>query len=704
MKSLPQSSPYNRRLKYLALSFGLAFPLLAQTTTPNKAEETVVLPAFVVNDTRNTGYAAREALSGNKTRQALANLAGAYSVVTNDLLKDMGYKQSIPSQVKFVVPGVTPFVAGDQYMVRGRRSGGGTDDGQNSSIFFADSIGIDSIEIAKGPQAVLYGQAAGIFGNVMRISKKPLPKSQGRYEFIYGSYDHRRVTLDLTGPLTNGFSYRFVGAKQNSGHFLKNYLDNRKVGIGTLQWRNSKTTVRFLYEYQDLRQRTDENTVGTSGLVFNVDRRGGQREGYAPNWGHYNDVGNMARINIIHQFSPDWQSRISLSRVTTFRDYVYLLGPKEDRNSSGVGLNTMTQDYFNYYEYYVARAFIFDNLGKFKIGKIPTQSNFGFSQTKFTPLNATRNYISNYFRSVMDSPDYSKLLQPRTSEGATGSIYGSVTTATSTYLLQTVDAIPDKLILSAGAAYNKSVVVNPNTNITTTNQGAWVKRYGAVFKPLKNISVYYGYATMFSPSSVTTLDVNGNPMPVITGIGSEIGVKASLMDGRVTAVLDYYKLSRTNISIFTGKTNSRGLGYYELVGDEDSKGWEAELHMKLTNNWQIAAVAWKGDSLDRFGKQFFNSLKESAGFYTSYKFTESSLGGLTIGGGSYGQGRRYVLPAAAAGYVQHNLFARYNFAGFDLQVNIENLTNVDYVSGVWSQYDISAGAPRTFVWQLSRDF
>lgn len=703
MKSLPQSSPLNRRLKYLALSFGIAFPLLAQTTASNKAEEkdkeVIVLPAFVVNDTKDTGYNAREALSGNKTRQALANLAGAYSVVTNDLLKDMGFKQSMPQAVKFVVPGITPFVHGDQFMVRGRRSGGGTDDGQNSVIFFADSIGIDSIEIAKGPQAVLYGQAAGIFGNVMRISKKPLPESQGRYELAYGSWDFRRATLDLTGPLTNGFSYRFVGAKQNSGNWLKNYLDNRKVGIGTIQWKNEKTTIRLLYEYQDNKQRTDINEFGTQGLVFNVDRRAGRREGYAPAWGHYQDVGNMARLNISHQFNADWQSRLSISRVTTFRDYIYLLGPAQD-----FAKNTFTQDYFNYYEYYVASAINFDNIGKFTIGKIPTQSNFGSSQTKFTPLNVTRNYITKYFTGVLDAPDYSKLLQPRTSEGATGNNYGSVTTATSTYLLQTVDAIPDKLILSAGGAYNKSVVVNPNTKATTTNQGAWVKRVGAVFKPVKNISVYYGYATMFSPSSVTTLDVNGNPLPVITGVGSEIGIKASLLNGRVTAVLDYYSLARTNISVFTGKVNSRGLGYYELVGDENSKGWEAEIHTQLTKNWQLVGVAWKGNSLDRFGAQFFNSLKTSAAFYTSYKFTDGSLKGLTVGGGTYAQGRRYFLPAAAAGYVQHNVFAAYKLAGYTFQVNIENLTNVDYVAGAWSQNTVSGGAPRTFVWQLSRDF
>ena len=202
---------------------------------------------------------------------------------------------------------------------------------------------------------------------------------------------------------------------------------------------------------------------------------------------------------------------------------------------------------------------------------------------------------------------------------------------------------------------------------------------------------------MFNPSSVTTLDINGNPMPVITGIGNEIGIKTSFLDKRLSVSLDYYELQRTNISVFTGKINDRGLGYYELVGDEESKGWEFEVHAQVTKNWELVGVAWKGDSLDRTGAQFFNSLKESAGFFTHYTFEKgSSLSGFSVGGGSYAQGRRYFGANAAAGFFTHTAFMAYQYKQFIFRLNIDNITDEHYVSGAWSQGQVSGSTPRSY--------
>lgn len=685
-----------------ALTAATALAQTAPTTTTaeqKKESDITNLPAFEVNTTQDTGYFAREALSGNKTRQALENLAGAYSVVTRDLLNDVGAIQNAPEGVRYVVPGITPFVRGDQYMVRGRRSGGTADDGVPSVIFFADVVGIDSIEVMKGPQAVLYGQQAGIFGNVLRVTKKPLPVFRGSVAAYYGSDEFKRTEIDLTGPMPLGFSYRFIGAYQKADGFLTNSIDNRQLGYGTLQWRNAKTTVRLRYEHQNLTQRGDNIQLGTTGSVFNVYKGAGRNEGYHPKWGHYNDKGNIVRLNVIQEFGDHLQSRVSVSRAKTFRDYIYLLSP-----TPNWAANTFTQDYFNYAEDFVAKGLYFDNIGKFNLRRIPFQTNFGYTWDRFTPQNFTRNYISKYFSGVLSAPDYSRLLEPRTSEGATGINYGAVSTATSRYLLQTVEVIPNRVILSAGAAYNKSVVKNPITKVVSTNQGSWVKRAGAVIKPVKNVSLYYGYATMFNPSSVTTLDINGNAMPVITGIGKEIGVKTSFLDGRLAVSADYYKLERTNISVFTGKINSRGLGYYELVGDEKSKGWELEVHAALTKNWQLIGVAWKGDSLDRNGVQFFNSMKESAGFFTRYNFKAGELAGLGIGGGSYAQGRRYFGAGAAAGFFTHTVFASYQFKEYTVKLNVDNVTDAEFVSGAWSQGQVSGSTPRSYRLMLEKRF
>lgn len=688
----------------LALLSSIPLSLAQQTTqaaksprqpggTEEKAEAVTTLSAFEVTDSRGAGYLAKNAISGSKTAQPLEDLAGAYSVVTRDVLNDLGTLQNMPEGIRFVVPGITPFVRGDQYMIRGRRSGGTTDDGVPSVIFFADSVGVDSIEVMKGPQAVLYGQQAGIFGNILRVSKKPLPVFRGTATAYWGSDNFKRAEIDVTGPLAHGFSYRLIGAWQHADTFLKNGIDHRKIAIGTLQWKGATTTARVRFERQNLRQRGDTIQIGSNEAVFNLFTGAGRDEGFFPEWGKYEDTGNLLRINVIQEFGEHLQSRLNLSRAITFRDYIHLLAPVVDWSKG-----TFTQDYFNYAEDFRARGLHLDNIAKFEVKGVVLQTNFGYGLERTTPQNFTRSYITKFISGNVFAPKYANLLEPRTSEGATGIVKGSQPTATSIYLLETAQFFQGRLILNVGAAYNKSVVKSQVTGATTTNQGDVVRRFGAVYKPVKNISLYYGYATMFNPSAVTIIDINGNPMPIITGIGQEIGVKARFLDDRLSVAVDYYKLERTNISVFTGKTNSRGLGYYELVGDELSQGWEFEVKGSLSRNWELIAVAWNGESLDRFGAPFFNSLKKSMGMFTHYRFDSSGpLAGLAIGGGSYTQGQRYFgATGAIKGYNTHTVFANYSYKTLNFRLNVENLTDEIYLTGAWSKGQVSGGAPRSF--------
>ena len=203
--------------------------------------------------------------------------------------------------------------------------------------------------------------------------------------------------------------------------------------------------------------------------MFNVFEVAGRDEGFWPKWGHYEDDGDIVRLNVIQDFGKHVQSRLSLSRATTFRDYVYLLSPVVNYTT-----NIFTQDYFNYAEDFEAQGAYLDNIAKFELHDIPLQTNFGYTWDRFIPENYTRNYIPKYYTGNLFAPDYSTLTEPRTSEGATGIVKGSQTTATSFYVLQTAELFKSKLILSGGLAYNKSVVESQVTGAVTTDQGEWV--------------------------------------------------------------------------------------------------------------------------------------------------------------------------------------------------------------------------------------
>src|SRR5690606_13784306 len=76
-------------------------PLHAQQTTTDTAldndeeeDEPVVLSPFVVDSTQDRGYAATSTLAGTRIRTDLADIGSSISVITPEMLQDLGAKNN----------------------------------------------------------------------------------------------------------------------------------------------------------------------------------------------------------------------------------------------------------------------------------------------------------------------------------------------------------------------------------------------------------------------------------------------------------------------------------------------------------------------------------------------------------------------------------------------------------------------------------
>ncbi len=137
---------------------------------------------------------------------------------------------------------------GNGFIIRGFRNIRAFRNGllSNFAIGFGaefDAGNLQSIEVLKGPAAVLYDRIEP--GGLINITtKKPFDISYYSLEQQFGSYDFYRTQWDATGAVTQDKSllYRFAGAYQNNDSFRDFGFTDRVLINPSLTWRPTDST------------------------------------------------------------------------------------------------------------------------------------------------------------------------------------------------------------------------------------------------------------------------------------------------------------------------------------------------------------------------------------------------------------------------------------------------------------------------------
>lgn len=217
LSSLPLASV--RRALALGLSLASAF---AQSPAP-RADETVQLSVFTVSAEDDRGYYAPSAISGTRTKTELINLPMNLNVLTEQFIKDIGATDLV--DIVSFTAGLAPAPA-----TSGDTNGGDTTGfslrGFGTHVPYrngfrrlriVDTTNISRVEVIKGPSSVLYGTAfAG--GSVNYVTKRPVQSKRiTELALRIGSYDLFRSEIDVNIPIVpKKFSVRFVGAIEDS--------------------------------------------------------------------------------------------------------------------------------------------------------------------------------------------------------------------------------------------------------------------------------------------------------------------------------------------------------------------------------------------------------------------------------------------------------------------------------------------------------
>lgn len=274
----------------------------------------------------------------------------------------------------------------------------------------------------------------------------------------------------------------------------------------------------------------------------------------------------------------------------------------------------------------------------------------------------------------------------------------------------------DNLKLLAGFRYdtvsletvNLPTFFNPTGSESTLNEDAFSPRVGLVYQPIEAVSIYGSFSRSFVPNSQTNVD--GEILPPERGEQFEIGTRAELLEGRLTANLAFFNITKENVAT----TDPDNIFFSVATGEQRSRGIELDVAGEILPGWNIIAnYAFTDADItedeDFGGNRLSGVPNHNFNLWTTYDIQDGSLEGLGFGLGFNFVGERvgdlansfevdsYFLTNAAVSYERDNWRAA---------LNIRNLFDVDYIesAGVNRTLGIVPGEPFTIIGSFSIEF
>lgn len=673
---------------HCSLSAQSAVPASSAVRDDDSDDDIVTLSAFIVTSTQGKGYIANDAVTGLKSRQLLIDIPQSVQVVARDIIDDLGQYASVIDIVKYVSSGSVPFArTGDFQTQRGFRSGSVLLDGQVDIAVTSDTVSFDSIEVVKGPAAVLYGNRTSLAGIIVKNSKKPLSVARNSARLIVGEGGMLRGELDFTGPAgklgDTLVSYRVVGAHQDFDGFERVEHDDKRVYAASLKFdftRNTSLLLQADHYENDNRGIFNgfENQAGTA-----VYTGPGFDQGYKAKWSNQGIERGWYKATVFHKFSEKWDMVATVTRNSFDRK------DRETRNQSAPNwtAGTIQQYFFGWNLQQDLFAAQIDVTGEYEIAGLKNQSTFGGSADRDRVLQnfwflrtMPPTSITNPGTYALPMPVYDSSNAEPTSRGTANFSFG--------YYMHTLHLLPERLTLIAGmsGSYVSSDSTNLRTNVVTTTRASGEPyRFGIVYKPVRDVAIYVNNSTTFQGSG--SRDREGTLLPPIEGEVREIGVKTSLFGGRLSSTITYFALNVTGVLVPDSVT-----GLNRPSGRQDNKGLEIDIAVRPMENWTIMASYYDGDIRGIDGSRLPNSINESRSLLTRYDFADGPLKGAMVGGSMFHQGDR--AGAAWPAYTISNLFAGYTRGSWSVMVNVDNVTDEVYSGSGWGNIFMEVGPPR----------
>ncbi|MGD1936041.1 MAG: TonB-dependent siderophore receptor [Cyanophyceae cyanobacterium] len=578
---------------------------------------------------------------------------------------------------------------GPRFIIRGFNSGAILRDGYRllnaggGNVGYQELANVERIEVLKGPASILSG-ALEPGGAINLVTEQPLPEPAYELSFRGGSRTLIEPSVDLTGPLTQDgrLLYRLNAVYRREDFYRDFDTPTEQFFIApTISWAiNDRTDLVVEVEYSDETRASDFGGLPALGdriADVPLDRITGEPGDRATN------ETLQAGYRFEHRFSNSWKIRNSFRYLRFEPEFI-----------SNAAFRVLDEEAGDLFRVWIQNA---QPVSSYEL-QTNVVGEFSTGTLKHTLLAGI-----DYYRRDFTSRGRADLANPQAPFNIFNPVYGAErpdnfddplprtdffrTRNLGIYVQDQVE-IFDNLFLLAGLRYDtvkqESFDFEDFTDDERDDQG-WTPRFGLVYQPIENLSLYGSISTSFSPNSGRNRE--GNIIEPERGRQFEVGARAELFDGRLTANLALFHITKTNVATSDPEALPTD-NFVVATGEQRSQGIELDIIGEILPGWNIVAnYAYTDaditeDNTGIEGNRLFGVPEHNFNLWTSYEIQEGDLEGLRFGiGFNYVSDRfgdndnsfileDYFLTNAAIAYERDN---------WEMAINFRNLFDIDYI-------------------------
>ena len=638
------------------------------------------------------GYAASNSVTATKTDTPLLDVPQTVNVITREQLDDQGH-HSLADVLRYV-PGTTVGQGEgnrDQITLRGQNTTADffVDGVRDDVQYFRGLYNLERVEILKGPYALIFGRGGG-GGIVNRVQKSPMVDNAfvgGRASVnSFGAYD---FSADINQPLSDAIALRVNATYENLDNH-RDFYDGERYAINPyLAARLGEDwNIGLSYEYVNDDRALDRGVPSSGGAPLT-----GFRDQFfgVPGANRTTLEAHIAKLRLDGNLTDNLQfsSTLLYGDYDKLYDNVFANGPVNAVTNevplSGYSDPTKRENF-------IAQANLVWNVAT---GSIDHKVLLGVEYGDQKSSNQRRNPILSSSVIDLDAPVF-----PTVSFGTLSRDTVSDVEFFSAYLQDQI-SIGDHFDVVAGLRYDsfdiKGADLVPLIDRPFARKDKKVSpRFGLIYKPQDNVSIYTSYSRSFQPRSgdqFLTLTTQQEGLAPEKFTNYELGAKWDVRPNfSMTAAV--FQLDRTNATTPDPANVTQTI----IAGATRVKGVELSATGRITPDWQINAGYTFQNAFLRGNDdvRLAQVPKHQISVWNRYDITDKLGAGL----GVIHQSSQFAANRTSPTTTRLPSFTRVDAALFysvsdqvKVQLNVENLFDTTYFSDAHNNNNISTGAP-----------